>query len=766
VTLGLLLAAPFATSVVLLAVPGRARKTAAALAVLPLVGFTAWGIASAGPLLSGGEITLSLPWIPDLGVALDLRLDALGLLLAIVATGIGSLVVVYSAAYLPADIHFPRFLAYLVAFAGGMVGVAAADNLFGLFVFWEVTTVASYLLIGFSDDKGSARAAALQAVLTTSVGGLAMLAGFVLLSQQAGTATLSAILAAPPSGGATTAALALILLGAFTKSAQVPFHGWLPAAMAAPTPASAYLHSATMVKAGVFLLARLHPGFGSDPIWAPVITTVGLATMVLGAWRALRQTDLKLLLAFGTVSQLGFMTALLGLGLVHAALAVLVAHALYKSALFLVVGTIDRTAGTRDLRVLSGLGRRLPALLAIAAVAAASKAGLPPLLGWAAKEAAFAEILTVAAWPVVILAVAASALTVAYALRFVWGAFATKALAPDARPLGAEVPPPAPGLWAPAALLAAASAVLGIAPGWVDRLVQAAAGAPGKLVLWPGWQPALAASAAAVIVGTIIHLGRARAAHLQAAGERLLHRLRLPTADGAYRRSLEGLNHLADATTGTLQHGSLPVYLGVILLATLGLPAAWWLAGGVGIPAPPLAHRPAEVALGLLAAAAAVGAARARHRLTAALFLGAAGYAVGGIFVLYGAPDLALTQLLVETLTVAMFAFVVARLPRRHEEARLPWWRSLRVAVALTVGAVVTWAALAVGGGGGGEVSAAYLEQAVPEAGGRNVVNVILTDFRALDTLGEITVLVVAAIGVAGLIAGVRVTSAREEGPR
>jgi multicomponent Na+:H+ antiporter subunit A len=646
-----------------------------------------------------------------------------------------------------------------------MVGIAAADNLFGLFVFWEVTTIASYLLIGFSDDRGSARAAALQAVLTTSIGGLAMLAGFVLLSQQAGTTSLSALIADPPGGKGATWALLLVLLGAFTKSAQAPFHAWLPAAMAAPTPASAYLHSATMVKAGIFLLARLSPGFSADPIWMPLITTVGLLTMVLGAWRALRQVDLKLLLAFGTVSQLGFMTALLGLGLVHAALAVLVAHALYKSALFLVVGTIDHLTGTRDLRVLSGLGRRLPWLMGLATVAAASKAAVPPLLGFVAKEAAFAEIISDGTWPVVVVAGLASALTSAYALRFLWGAFAAKRLAPDARPLDERVPAPSPGLWGPIALLALGSLVLGIAPGLVDPLLKAAAGTPGYLVLWPGLKPALAVSAGSLLVGLLIHLGRTPAAHLQAAGERLLRALRVPNSDGLYRHSIGTLNHLADGLTGKAQSGSLPVYLGVILIATLGLPAVTWLASGGADLNPPLVHRPAEVALGALAVAAAIAAAATRRRLAAVLLMGAVGYGVAGLFVLYGAPDLALTQLLIETLTVAMFAFILTRLPRHFDETLLPLWRWLRVGVALAVGGFITWAALAVGGGAGDRVSAAYLDAAVPEAGGRNVVNVILTDFRALDTLGEITVLATAALGVAGLVTGLRVVRREEEGP-
>ncbi len=307
-------------------------------------------IGAARDVIGGTAVVAEISWIPALAVSLDLRFDALALIFTLAIAGIGIAIVTYSTGYFSPDADLRRFVALLVAFAGAMIGIVVSDNLFGLFVFWELTTVTSYLLVGFQDEKGSARAAALEAILTTSLGGLAMLGGFVLLAQAAGTAVLSEIVAAPPTGALATVAIVLVLIGAFTKSAQAPFHFWLPGAMAAPTPASAYLHSATMVKAGILLLLRLAPGFAAAAVWTPVVATVGLVTMTIGAWRALRQTDLKLILAYGTVSQLGFMTALVGLGsplLLHAALAVLVAHVLFKSALFLVVGAIDHQAGTQ-----------------------------------------------------------------------------------------------------------------------------------------------------------------------------------------------------------------------------------------------------------------------------------------------------------------------------------------------------------------------------------------------------------------------------------
>ena len=316
-------------------------------------------------------------------------------------------------------------------FSAGMVGVVASDELLGLFVFWEITTVASYLLIGFDDEKAEARASALQAVLVTTAGGLAMLGGFVLMAMVSGTTRISAIVADPPSGTMVSVALVLIFLGAFTKSAQFPFHFWLPGAMAAPTPASAYLHSATMVKAGIVLLLLLAPGFSTTSLWLWAVTATGLITMALGAFTAFRQRDLKLLLAYGTVSQLGFMTALIGLGFTAAALAVLVAHSLFKAALFLVVGIVDKATGTRQIGELSGVGTRMPVVAVAGAIAAGSMAGLPPLLGFVTKEAAFDTLIGSETWlPLAVIALS-SALTVAYAGRWWFGAFgSTRGISP------------------------------------------------------------------------------------------------------------------------------------------------------------------------------------------------------------------------------------------------------------------------------------------------------------------------------------------------
>ena len=682
---------------------------------------------------------VSVGWLPALGIELGFRVDALTLLLTAVVSGVGVLIVVYSTAYMTDPARRTRFLALLVFFTGAMAGVVAMDDLYGLFVFWEATTVASYLLIGFGDERAAARNAALQALLVTTLGALAMLGGFVLLATEAGTTSISAIVAAPPSGATVTVALLLIFAGAFTKSAQFPFHFWLPGAMAAPTPASAHLHSATMVKAGLVLLLLLAPGFSDEPVWTVTVTGVGLTTMALGSVQAIRQHDLKLLLAHGTVSQLGFITALLGVGLTGVALAVLVAHAAFKAALFLVVGVVDTATGTRDTRHLSGLGRRSPGLAVVAALAAASMAGLPPLAGFVTKEAAFDLLIADGSWlPLTVIGLA-SAVTVAYTLRFWWGAFG-----------GADGPDEGGGrihrrLMVPPALLAAASLALGLVPGPLGDAVESATGDAAKLLLWPGWKPALLVSAGAIALGTALHIAR-RWLRWPAPG------IRVPSAEGVYDAAVQGLNRTAAGTTGILQNGSLPVYLAVILASVLVVPGSVWLVTGDVDPNWVLANGPSEVVLAVVAITAAVASARVQRRMAAALLLGAVGFAIAGIFVTFGAPDLALTQLLVETFTVALFAFVLAKLPRRFGPDPRSLSRRLRLAVAAVAGAVVTGAALAATTVAPDRaVAEFYIDNAVA-AGGRNVVNVILTDFRALDTLGEITVLGAAAVGVGALV--------------
>ncbi len=699
--------------------------------------------------------TLVIRWVPSLGLELRFASGDLNLLLSAVVAGIGLLIAGYSVSYFSAQAARAKFLALMALFSGGMAGIVVSDDVFGLFVFWEVTTVASYLLIGFKDEDGAARASALQAVLVTTAGGLAMLAGFVLLADQSGTTAISEMVADPPRSTTATLALVLVLLGAFTKSAQVPFHFWLPGAMAAPTPASAFLHSATMVKAGIVLLLFLAPGFGELAIWTVTVTTVGLVTMVIGATAAMRRNDLKLLLAHGTVSQLGFIVALIGLGLTGAALAVLVAHALFKACLFLVVGVVDTAAGTRDIRHLGNLAGAMPLVAAAAAVAAFSMAGLPPVVGFVTKEAAIDGLIAADRWVPLAVIASASVLTVAYSARFWFGAFAAKH--------GGSGPSPLPvsrGLVFAPVLLGALSMLLGFVPGPLESAVASSLGAKTKLVLWPGFKLALFVSLGIVLAGSALHVTWPR--WEQSSLLRRFPARRRSVAEGVYAAAVRYLNRVADRVTGIVQNGSLPTYLAVVLSAVLAVPAVSWAIGfreQIGLR---VTNSPAEVGLVVVAVAGALGAAIAQRRMAAVLLLGVVGYAVAGIYVVFGAPDLALTQLLVETLTIALFALVLVRLPRRFGPDPRSLARSVRIAVAGAVGLFVfTAAVLASSVDHDRTIADRYVELA-PEAGGRNVVNIVLTNFRAIDTLGEITVLAAAAIGISVLVRQARRRPAEE----
>jgi multicomponent Na+:H+ antiporter subunit A len=640
-----------------------------------------------------------------------------------------------------------------------MLTLVLADNLLLLYTGWELTSVTSYLLIGNDHTRARARAAALQALLITSAGGLAMLGGFVLLGQAAGSYQLSAILADPPGGAAVTVGLFLILAGAFTKSAQYPFHSWLPAAMVASTPVSTYLHSATMVTAGVYLVGRLAPVFAHTPGWRLVVLSVGLITMIAAGLRALRRYDLKLLLAFGTVSQLGLMLVLLGAGTAEATVAgctLLLAHALFKAPLFMVVGMIDHETGTRDIRALRRLGPGWRPVELIAVVSAASMAGVPLAFGFVAKEAAyeaFAQRDFAGGWAVLAGIVIGSILTFAYSARFVWGIlrpWPPDAVAPPPPPATAAHPP-AWGLVAPAALLAAVSVVLEIAPGLVDGLIGAAANSLDPSVgdvhlqVWHGVNLALALSVLTIAAGTILFLGRQTVAGILAKGHAL------PGGATAYLLALRALNAAADRVTGVVQNGSLPVYAGVILVTAATLPGVVLLTDTEWPGWPDLVDSPAHVPLVAIMLGCALGAAFVRRRFAAALLLGTVGYAMAGLFVVQGAPDLALTQATIETLSTVLFVLVLRRLPDRFEHQALRG-RSLRIVVAGLVAVVVfAFGVIAAAHRTAPPVSAEMVERALPDAGGRNVVNVILVDFRGFDTLGEITVLVAAAVGAVAL---------------
>ncbi|MEV0197199.1 Na+/H+ antiporter subunit A [Nonomuraea sp. NPDC050691] len=726
------------------------RRALYALAAAPFAAL-AWALAHTGQIHAGTAVAGTYPWVPRLGLEFAVHVGALGWLMVVLVGGIGALVLAYSARYFaPDEDGLGRFAAVFVAFAGAMLGLVICDNLLVLYVFWELTTVFSYLLIGHDPARRANRVGAMQALLVTTLGGLAMLAGFIMLGQRAGTYQWSQIAQMPPGGGYLTVALLLILAGALSKSAIFPFSFWLPAAMAAPTPVSAYLHAAAMVKAGVFLAALMTPAFGELNVWRAVLLTAGTITMLLGGWAALRQHDAKLLLAYGTVSQLGLLMAVFGAGSRDAALAgaaMLLAHALFKAALFLVVGIVDRSAGTRDLRELSGLGRAAPWLAAVAALAAASMAGVPPMAGFVGKEAAFEALLHGSGVDRVVLAglVLGSALTVAYALRLLWGLFAGKPGVIATRPRRAG--------WAfvgPAALLAVAGPVVGVSAPAVGGMLAGYAdavpgtGAPYRLALWHGFTPALGLSLLALAAGSAVYL---------LAG-RLAGRVRLPI-DGArvYDRVMEGVGRLAVEVTGATQRGSLPFYLGVILLALVVLPGGMMLADRPWLRPWRAWDTPVQAVAAAGVIIAAIFAARALRRLTAMILVGVTGYGIAVLFVLHGAPDLALTQFLVETVTLVMFVLVLRRLPAKFSRRPIRAGRRGRVAIGVAVGAVAAGMAYAATSARQAPpISVAFPELSVSYGGGGNIVNVTLVDIRAWDTMGEISVLVAAATGVASLI--------------
>lgn len=687
-------------------------------------------------LLGDGGGSIDVNWIGRLGLELGLSVDEYSVIFLGLIGVVGAAVFVYSGVYFRSKPGALRFSAVMLAFAVAMAGIVISDDVFTLFIFWELTTFTSYLLIGHHFQVGAAGRSARQALLVTGAGGLTLLAGLIVLSIEAGSSNITELVTAAPVSGI---GWLLVLLGAITKSAQFPFHFWLPAAMAAPTPASSFLHSATMVKAGIILAGRLAPAAGAVEWWTPTVIGLGVITMVVGGYRALVQTDLKLLLAYGTVSQLGLMFALIGSGipeLMAAGLVVLIAHALYKSALFLVVGVIDKVKGTRDLNRLSGLRREMPILSTVGIVAAASMAAIPLTLGFATKEAALEAALP-ASLALALLIAAASVLTVGYSTRFLLGAFGRAGGARVAEPLGLIAPP---------AVLVVGSVLLGFGPGVlgapVAEAVAATFGSPvgePKLAVWPGFVPAFGLSLAGLVAGSIV--GWYSVPRWEAAAGGRTH-----TFDGL----VEAFQSGAERLTSVFQNGSLPAYLGQILAVAVVLPFPALVNLGL-LPTPIAVGGPFEWLVGVLMVLAAIALLFVRRRMVAVLLLGALGYGMATLFSIGGAPDVALTQLLVETLVVAMFALALRVLPLEFG-TRFPFapWKAL---VALGAGGLAVAATLAIGAvSPDARVSEEMLARSVPDAAGANVVNVILVDFRAADTLGEILVLGIAALGVLALV--------------
>lgn len=708
--------------------------------------------------------TLNIPWVDGLSMNITLRFDSLAAIMSVLVLAIGALVLFYCGEYFHhhdgrIEKRLPSFAAELVAFSGSMFGLVISDNMLVLYIFWETTTVLSFLLVGHYAERATSRRAATQALLVTTFGGLAMLVGIVVLGNLAGTYLLSELIAAPPGGTAAAVGVALILVGALSKSAIVPLHFWLPGAMAAPTPVSAYLHAAAMVKAGVYLVARMTPGFADTSFWRPMVVGLGLVTMLLAGWRAVREYDLKLILAFGTVSQLGLITVMVGAGgsdMMLAGLAMLCAHAMFKAALFMVVGVIDHATGTRDIRRLAGLGRQHRPLFAIAIGATASMAALPPFFGFVAKEAdletvAHSPALGSAAPYVLACIVIGSVFTTIYSLRFMWGAFAGKGRPQPSARVAEMHRPSATFLTAPA-LLAIAGLAFGLWPAGMDAVLDEYANTmPGgsgyHLALWHGLGLPLLLSAIVLAVGTAVFFARNRLPRARLAYQPL------GNADRIYDATIRGLDAVSLRLTGSTQRGSLPATQSVILCTLVALPVATLVLGPRDQPGFALWDSPLVVVVGLLMLAAALGAIVMRNRLAAVLLVGVTGYGCGAIFAFHGAPDLALTQFLVETLVLVIFVLVLRTLPAEADAARINSHRIPRALLALAVGAAVTTLTVyAMAARTGAGIAELLPDAAYYRGQGANTVNVLLVDIRAWDTMGEIMVLLVAATGVASLV--------------
>ena len=734
--------------------------------VLPVVLFV-W-FCTLIPAVSGGEILVwEMAWLPQQGIDLDFVVDGLSLLFALLITGIGAFIFLFAGEYMKGYRQRGRFTLFLVSFMLAMLGLVLADNLVALFIFWELTTITSFLLIGYSHESATARRSALQGLLVTGAGALAMLAGFVILGQAAGTYSLREMLAGQQTFAEHpryTAVVVLVLLGAFTKSAQFPFHFWLPNAMAAPTPVSAYLHSATMVKAGVFLLARLTPILGGTALWMETLTAVGAVTAVYSAFVSLGRSDLKQVLAYTTVMALGVCVMFLGSQPlagqggpsrgVLAALAFLVAHALYKAALFLVAGTIEKSTGTRDLTQLGGLLRAMPVTFAAAVAASVSMAGAPPSFGFIGKELLY----TVGFAP-------AAAAYLPWAVLFAAAPVATVAMVLAVKPFFGALPgyrkPAREGrwqLWCGPVVLAAAGLLWGLAPEFpFMRLLVPAANVvtgqpwPAGHAPWHSTGEALALSLVTLAAAALGFWKRAAVTQALAACGRLVP-LR---ADGAYDAAMNGIAAVAAWQTRRLQSGVQRHYL-LIVFATLGLglAATLWIKDVAPWPV-----RLGEVtyldwSLAALVAAAAAVIILSRSRLLGILALGVVGITTALIFLIFGAEDVAMTQFVVETLVTVIVAVVLLKLPDFRNEVLPTGPKRLRNAiVAVAVGVSVTVVLLAVTASPPQTELREYFERnAVPGGHGRNIVNVILVDFRALDTLGEITVLAIAGAAVFALL--------------
>jgi len=709
------------------------------------------------PAVSKGQVFLQVTqWMPSLNLSLSFYIDGLSLLFILLITGIGTFIVLFASEYMKGHKDLGRFFLWLFAFMAAMLGLVSSDNLLMLFVFWELTSITSYMLIGFNHESKKSRILALQGLFVTVGGGLLLMAGIILLGNLSGTMQISEIINQPLEDGGTLVnlMLVLILIGAFTKSAQFPFHFWLPNAMAAPTPVSAFLHSATMVKAGVFLMARLHPALSDQELWSNLQLLAGGTTMLLAAILAYTAVDIKKVLAYTTLIALGTLTFLLGLGHQAAMVAFvsfLLAHSLYKASLFMLAGAIDHSAGTKDLNQLGGLKNTMPITFILMVMGAFSLAGLPPLFGFIAKELIFESVLTLGVGQILlVLTVASLSVSIAFVLVI-------KPFLGSATNLPKAPHEVSPAMLAGPAILLSASFLFGLWPGLADAgLIQAAvlAVAPTAsdfyLAIWHGFNAALGLSVLALMAGLLL-TKLWQPTRFIAAKQRNISETIGPEA--LYFKLMDGLVWLSLKQTRIIQNGSLGKYMTVIILAVV-LPVGYTLLTQFGLPSmgDMSSLNIYEVMMVALLALSTLYAVVTQARFASIISLGAMGYAVALTFVHFSAPDLGITQVLVETLTVLLLVLVLVKAPgfsrysSRTEITRdiiLSILMGLLMTLLVLAALDVQWAA---------PISDYFIENSYDLGKGRNIVNVILVDFRALDTLGEIFVLAIAALGVYSMV--------------
>ncbi|WDG75363.1 monovalent cation/H+ antiporter subunit A [Pseudomonas chlororaphis] len=769
-----LLLLPFIGSCLAALLPHNARNTESLLAGLVALAGTV-AVASMYPQIAhGGVIREEFNWLPSLGLNFVLRMDGFAWLFSMLVLAIGTLVSLYARYYMSPEDPVPRFFAFFLAFMGAMLGLVISGNLIQIVFFWELTSLFSFLLIGYWHHRSDARRGAYMALMVTGAGGLCLLAGVMLLGHVVGSYDLDQVLAAGDRIRAHALypiLLPLILIGALSKSAQFPFHFWLPHAMAAPTPVSAYLHSATMVKAGVFLLARLWPSLSGSEEWFWIVGGAGAATLVLGAYCAMFQNDLKGLLAYSTISHLGLITLLLGLNSPLAAVFHILNHATFKASLFMAAGIIDHESGTRDIRKLNGLIKLMPFTATLAMVASASMAGVPLLNGFLSKEMFFAETVFInstawveAALPVI--ATIAGTFSVAYSLRFTVDVFFGK----PAEDLPHTPHEPPRWMRAPVELLVFTCLLVGIFPAQMVGPLLAAAALPVvggtlpeySLAIWHGLNAPIIMSLIAMSCGIVLYLLlRAPLVRGHFAYPPLIGRF---NGKRLFERSLVSMMRLARRLERHISTKRLQTQLFLLVLVAVlaGLIPMLYSSLSWG-DRPKIPGSIVFVTLWLLAIACALGAAwQAKyHRLAALTMVSVCGLMTCVTFVWFSAPDLALTQLVVEVVTTVLILLGLRWLPRRIEDvsplpsslpkARARRLRDLLLSIAVGLGmAVLSYAMLT--RQTPNDISSFYLSRALPEGGGSNVVNVMLVDFRGFDTLGEITVLAAVALTVFALL--------------